>query len=109
MLKQMKNMIDGALEGAIDRRLIAMGVSFATPKSHTNPYPSEGEKGSNGKENQKYVTHPVHKSKSKKVIQDLATRLPEMQEKGRFTDYESSEDEAPHDEPVKKEDTRELV
>lgn len=33
MLKQMQTMIDGALNGAIDRRLTVLGVNFSTPKS----------------------------------------------------------------------------
>lgn len=78
MLQQMKSMIDVAMDGAIDRRLVAMGVNFTTLKSRTYPYPSEGDKRNNEKERQKYVTPPLCKSKSQKVIQDLTTRLLEI-------------------------------
>lgn len=45
MLKQMKSMIDGELEGVIDMRLTVMGVNLVIPTSHFNPHVSEGEKG----------------------------------------------------------------
>lgn len=104
----MKNIIDGALEGAIDRILVALGVSPPTLKS-VNPRQSEGEKGSNEK-GQGHLDDPNPRAKGKKVIQELTTKLPEIQKDGKFTDDESSEDEeVPHEIPNQEQDLHGLL
>lgn len=42
----MKSMIKEVLEGAIDRRSLALGVNTDTPRSGADPYFPEGDKGS---------------------------------------------------------------
>lgn len=58
MLQQMKSMIDGVLESAIDRRLTAMGVNLTTPTSHLNPLSLKGGKGAMERENIKMLIKP---------------------------------------------------
>lgn len=71
MLQQMKSIIEGAIEGAVDKRLTALGMNPKAIDTHNDIHEGGGSKSTPGIEKQKLAL------KNPKVVKDLSAKLPQ--------------------------------